>query len=166
MFSKFIDFLNSSIAREVFLVMGPSAIIGFMVMPNYTLYLIEDEPFSFNETEISTSSFYATNDTTTEDCTSCHYDVAAEIQSTPHHRGFDCEVCHTGMNTNISCVECHPVSNFHAHSGFIEWAENNTEMYSSNEACIACHTEAEIEIYQPAVENAFEVDADLRALHS
>lgn len=165
MFSKLVDFLNSSIAREVFLVIGPSAIIGFMVMPNYSLYLIEDETFSFNETEISTNSFYAASNTT-EDCTSCHYDVAAEIQSTPHHHGFDCEVCHTGMNTNISCLDCHPVSNFHAHSGFIEWAEGNPEMYSSNEACIACHTSAEIEIYQQPVTTTFEVNADLRTLHS
>ncbi len=80
-------------------------------------------------------------------CAKCHPEVATELSVSPYHN-FRCTFCHPGMSRNVTCVQCHKlIGNFSAHKKFIEWAENNTLMMGSNEACIACHTHAKIPIY-------------------
>ncbi len=81
-----------------------------------------------------------------ENCSKCHQNVAVELSMSPYHN-FNCTFCHPGMSRNVTCVQCHPnIGEFSAHKKFIEWAENNTLMKGSNEACIACHTTAKIPI--------------------
>lgn len=132
---------NNSLTRFFILAFLPSTIIGFLVFPNASVFLIEEEPFSFgqsNYSEVNEEEFVTLNTS----CGECHPDVYAEIQSTPHHKGFDCGVCHIGMSKNVSCNGCHNVSQFDAHLSLIEQSIENSFMNSSNEACVACHTSA------------------------
>jgi len=143
-----------------FLLILPAGFIGFFILPNITVFLIEEPPFTLNLTEMSLAE--GENPT----CQSCHTDVAAEIMNTPHHTNFDCEVCHKGMSRNASCINCHLIIDFDAHRGFVEWSLNNTTMYSSNEACVACHTYAKIEFYEIKHEKELGFFADARITHT
>jgi|GEM_PF-2474651 len=157
----------------------PTVIIGFYILPNITTYIMEkqvikeinvseetnvsEEMINVSEKEVKVPKEEVVN--VSGDCRGCHYNIAAEIQSTSIHTNFDCKVCHSGMSRRISCLKCHKVENFSAHEQFIKWAENNTMMYSSNEACIACHTYAKIKLYNITRKNNLMFSADLRLLH-
>lgn len=100
-----------------------------------------------------------------ENCTECHQDVATELSMSPYHN-FNCTFCHPGMSRNVTCVQCHfDIGNFSAHKKFIEWAENNTLMVGSNEACIGCHTSANIPIYNITERTYISFSSDIRKLH-
>jgi len=132
---------NNSLTRFLFLAFLPSTIIGFLIFPNASVFLIEEQPFSFeqsNYSEVDEEEFITLN----ASCGGCHPNIYAEIQSTPHHKEFDCEVCHMGMSKNVSCNGCHNVSKFDAHKSLIQQSIENPLMNSSNEACVACHTSA------------------------
>ncbi len=84
--------------------------------------------------------------TISPNCTKCHHEVAVELEFSPYH-DFSCLFCHHGMSSNVTCVSCHPnIGNFSAHKKLVEWAIENPLMKGSNEACIACHTYAEVPI--------------------
>ena len=100
-----------------------------------------------------------------ENCTKCHQDVAVELSLSPYHN-FNCTFCHPGMSRNFTCVQCHlDIGNFSAHERFIEWAENNTQMTGSNEACIGCHTYAKIPLYNITERTYISLSSDIRDLH-
>ncbi len=100
-----------------------------------------------------------------ENCTKCHKNVAIELSLSPYHN-FNCTFCHPGMSRNVTCVQCHPdIGEFAAHKKFIEWAENNSLMVGSNEACIACHTYAKIPIYNVTERTYLSFSSDLRKIH-
>ncbi len=100
-----------------------------------------------------------------ENCTECHQDVATELSMSPYHN-FNCTFCHPGMSRNVTCVQCHlDIGNFSAHKKFIEWAENDTLMMGSNEACIGCHTYAKIPIYNITERTYISFSSDIRELH-
>ena len=163
MLQNIASIVNSPVPKIIFIFVAPSTVIGLLVFPNATVYFLEDSNLLFNESNTSTGNISVNE--TDRPCEDCHYDVYAEIQSSPHHRNFECTTCHDGMDKNVSCLECHEVVGFHAHQGLIEWAENNTLMYSSNEACVACHTSAEIQIYDVSRSGGISVSADFRDLH-
>ncbi len=100
-----------------------------------------------------------------ENCSECHPDVATELSMSPYHN-FNCTFCHPGMSRNVTCVQCHfDIGNFSAHKKFIEWAENNSLMMGSNEACIGCHTNAKIPIYNVTERTHLSFTFDMAELH-
>ncbi len=132
-----------------------------------TELLKEDAKNYYYKTELPSFSIFAVavNVTTTENCTECHRDVAVELSMSPYHN-FNCTFCHPGMSRNVTCVRCHPlIGNFSAHKKFIEWAENNTLMKGSNEACIACHTYAKIPILNVTERRYMSFEFDMGELH-
>ncbi|HID42206.1 MAG TPA: hypothetical protein EYP30_00245 [Archaeoglobaceae archaeon] len=154
-----LSIFNTPEARFLFLLL-PAGVIGFFILPNITIFLIEEPPFTVNLTEAGLAEGEHPS------CQSCHPEVATEIMNTPHHTNFECEVCHTGMSRNVSCDNCHYVIGFAAHRGFVEWSVNNSAMYSSNEACIACHTHAKIELYELQHIRELKFFADARMTHN
>ncbi len=112
---------------------------------NYSYYYRAEVP-AFSYFTIAVYRIYNVTYTTNQGCVKCHPDVAVELAFSPYH-DFKCTFCHHGMSRNVTCVSCHPnVGNFSAHKPLVEWAKNSTLMTGSNEACIACHTYAEIPI--------------------
>ncbi len=100
-----------------------------------------------------------------ENCSECHPDVATELSMSPYHN-FNCTFCHPGMSRNVTCVQCHfDIGSFSAHKNFIEWAENNSLMMGSNEACIGCHTNAKIPIYNVTERTHLSFTFDMAELH-
>jgi nitrate/TMAO reductase-like tetraheme cytochrome c subunit len=65
------------------------------------------------------------------------------------------------MSRNVSCTECHALIDFDAHKAFIQWAENDSMMVSSNEACIGCHTTGVFRTYNLSVRKSLDFNADL-----
>ena len=154
--------VNSPVPKIIIIFVAPTTFIGLIVFPNATVYYIEDNFYSLNQSNLSDLMSEGAG----EACQDCHYNIAAEIQNTPHHRNFDCTICHKEKgDRNVGCLDCHEVVGFHAHKRLIEWAENNTLMYSSNEACIACHTNAEIQIYDVERRRSIDLSVDFRDLH-
>jgi len=155
--------LTSPIPKLLILFVAPTTFIGMVVFPNATVYYIEK---NFNYLNQSNLTVDYLSDENEEPCQNCHTDIATEIQNTPHHRNFDCTVCHEGKgDKNVSCLDCHEVVGFAAHARLMEWAENSDLMYSSNEACIACHTNAEIPIYEIEKKSSIDLSMDIRNFH-
>lgn len=153
--------LSLPVPKLIVIFIAPTTFIGMFILPNATVYYVENNFNSLNESNLTTE--YITEG---ETCQDCHPNIATEIQNTPLHRNFDCTVCHKERgDKNISCLDCHEVVGFAAHIRLIEWAENSTLMHSSNEACIACHTNAEIEIYDTGRRDSIDMSVDLRDLH-
>jgi|Deesub1362B_J571_1020462.scaffolds.fasta_scaffold00349_9 hypothetical protein len=163
MLQNIASIINSPVPKIILLFVAPTTVIGLLVFPNATVYFLENSNPSFDDSNVLAGNLSA--DGIDKPCEDCHYDISAEIQSTPHHRNFECTVCHDGMNKNISCLNCHEIAGFHAHQRLIDWAENSTLMYSSNEACIACHTSADIQIYNVSKDEVINIGADIRNLH-
>jgi len=141
----------------------PAIVLGFYILPNIAIFITEKPLIVKKEEMVNVSEEIVSEEiNVSKDCRECHLNIAAEIQATPVHKNFDCRVCHPGMSRRVSCLECHRVVNFSAHAPFMKWAEKNSMMYSSNEACIGCHTHAEIEIYDVTGKGNLEFNADLR----
>ncbi len=150
--------LSGSNSRLLFLVFMPATITGMFLLPNASLLLMDDTS-TLNETSTSEEELSLSSTESDSDCSQCHenyHDIAAEIESSPIHTGYDCTVCHKqGSDTEckdnripIKCSECHNVNpnNFSAHRGFMDDAEKDLTMNSTNEACIGCHTHASVRI--------------------
>ncbi|RLI86808.1 MAG: hypothetical protein DRP01_03335, partial [Archaeoglobales archaeon] len=98
----------------------PTVIIGFYILPNITTYIMEKQ--IIKEINVSEEMINVSKEevkvleeekivNVSGDCRGCHYNIAAEIQSTSIHTNFDCKVCHPGMSRRISCLKCHKVEN-------------------------------------------------------
>ncbi|MFP4559085.1 MAG: hypothetical protein ACLFO6_06290 [Archaeoglobaceae archaeon] len=128
------------------------------ILPNASLLLMEDNT-STNYASVTDEELEMSSTDSDPDCSQCHdnyHDIAAEIESSPIHTGYNCTVCHKegsdtecqANRTTVRCSQCHNVNpnNFSAHRGFMEDAEKDPTMNSTNEACVGCHTHAAVRI--------------------
>lgn len=98
-------------------------------------------------------------------CEKCHADVADEFQSSANHHPGDCVMCHQveplypgdvsaaeGKHaaTVVPCDYCHyPEANAFdndPHYPFVKAADEDDQLPNATEACVACHTHANVEI--------------------
>lgn len=119
--------------------------IGLLVLPQ-TVSLFEGQHI-----------WYAKNDMNNQ-CTKCHADIAAELQTSGEHSGFQCTACHqvnkapNGAHAaaTVACIDCHNsvTQEFQndVHLPYYEAANNDPLMTGPNEACVGCHTHAQVNI--------------------
>ncbi|MFO7967506.1 MAG: hypothetical protein R6U44_07905 [Archaeoglobaceae archaeon] len=151
MLSELLALMNGSNSRPLFLIFMPATITGMFLLPNLSLFFMEDDT-TLSETSVSDEELELS-------CSECHdnyHDIAAEIESSPVHTDYNCTICHKqgsdteceDNRTTVRCSECHNVNinNFSAHRGFMEDAEEDPTMNSTNEACIGCHTHASVRV--------------------
>jgi len=101
--------------------------------------------------------WYDANDMNNQ-CVKCHADIATELQTSGEHSNFKCTMCHqvnkmtdgAHAAATVACTDCHTsvVQEFQndVHLPYYEAANSNDMMTGPNEACIGCHTHADVNI--------------------